>query len=58
MKKTDPNARTGLEQYKAEISKELGLEDNIPNIFYAGKVGGEMTKRMVEMGQKNLIDKK
>ena len=56
MKNINPNARKGLEEFKVELSKELGLEDNIPNIFHAGKVGGLMTRNLVEIGQKNLID--
>ncbi|HLR33990.1 MAG TPA: small, acid-soluble spore protein, alpha/beta type [Tissierellales bacterium] len=56
MKNINPNARKGLEEFKVELSKELGLEDNIPNIFHAGKVGGLMTRNLVEMGQKNLIN--
>ncbi|WP_416197426.1 MAG: Small, acid-soluble spore protein, alpha/beta type [Sporanaerobacter sp.] len=64
MKKIDPNARVGLEQFKAEMSKELGLDitqdktiDNTKNIFYGGKVGGLMTRKLVEMGEENLTDK-
>lgn len=56
MKNIHPNARQGLEEFKVEMSKELGLEDNIPDIFHAGKVGGLMTRKLVEIGQKNLID--
>lgn len=56
MKDIHPNAKQGLEEFKVELSKELGLEDNIPNIFHAGKVGGLMTKQLVEMGQKSLIN--
>lgn len=64
MKNIHPNARIGLEEFKAEMSKELGLDitqdkaiDNTKNIFYAGKVGGLMTRKLVEMGEENLIDK-
>ncbi|MBW4827089.1 MAG: alpha/beta-type small acid-soluble spore protein [Clostridiaceae bacterium] len=64
MDKIDPNARVGLEEFKAEMSKELGLDttldksvDNTKNIFYAGKVGGLMTRKLVEMGEENLINK-
>ncbi len=56
MKNINPNARRGLEEFKVEMSKELGLEDNIPNIFHAGKVGGLMTRNLVEIGQKSLVD--
>lgn len=50
----DANARIGLEEYKAEMGKELGVD--IDNIFYAGKVGGVMTRKLVEKGEENLID--
>ncbi|MBU5311323.1 alpha/beta-type small acid-soluble spore protein [Tissierella carlieri] len=48
---------------KMEIANEMGLSNNlsnldpIENIFTAGTVGGMMTKKLVEMGQKQLIDK-
>ncbi len=57
MKKIDPNAKQSLEEFKIELSKELGLDDNIPNIFYAGKVGGLMTRNLVEIGEKRLSNK-
>lgn len=60
----DPKARVALESFKAEMSKELGLDvtmdktkDNINNIFNAGRVGGLMTRKLVEMGEENLKDK-
>lgn len=57
----DPNARKALNEMKLEIAKELGVSNNlnnidpINNIFTAGPVGGMMTKRLVEMGEKDLI---
>ncbi len=58
------NARKALEEMKLEIANELGMDDNFlenksnptTNIFNAGRVGGLMTRKLVEMGQKNLID--
>lgn len=58
----DPNARRALDQMKMEIANEMGVSNNlnnidpINNIFTAGPVGGMMTKKLVEMGQKNLIN--
>lgn len=60
----DPNAVKALKEMKLEIAQELGLPkdfmNNNPNpatnIFTAGPVGGLMTRRLVEMGEKQLID--
>ena len=64
-KPLNPNAAKALEEMKLEIAKEVGLADNlnnnlnpIENIFTAGPVGGMMTRNLVEMGQKQLINKK
>ncbi|WIV11711.1 small, acid-soluble spore protein, alpha/beta type [Proteiniborus sp. MB09-C3] len=60
----NPNAEKALEEMKLEISKKMGLANNlnkldpIENMFTAGLVGGMMTKNLVEMGQKQLINKK
>lgn len=60
----DPNAIKALNEMKMEIAKELGVENNlnnnlqpIDNIFTAGPVGGLMTRKLVEMGEKQLINK-
>jgi len=60
----DPNAVKALNDLKYEIANELGLIDDIEknkgsikNIFFAGHVGGHMTRRMVEIAEKSLIDK-
>jgi len=61
-KSLNPNAVEALEQLKMEIANELGVDNNlsnqnpINNIFTAGPVGGVMTRRLVEMGEKQLID--
>ncbi len=61
----DPNAIKALNEMKLEISNELGVPetfmnneeiDPVNNIFTAGRVGGLMTKKLVEMGEKNLMD--
>lgn len=41
---------------KEEVANELGVDLKNSNITAkeAGKVGGEMTKRLVEQGKKNL----
>ncbi|HLR20634.1 MAG TPA: alpha/beta-type small acid-soluble spore protein [Tissierellaceae bacterium] len=45
------NARKALDEMKLEIANELNI-----TITNAGKVGGTMTKRLVEMGQNQLVD--
>ncbi len=61
----DSNARKALNEMKMEIAKEIGVQNNlnnnvdsIDNIFTAGPVGGLMTRKLVEMGEKQLIDNK
>lgn len=60
----NPNAAKALEEMKLEIANEMGLTNDlnnlnpIENIFTAGPVGGRMTRNLVEMAQKQLINKK
>lgn len=51
-KNSDPNARKALDEMKLEIAKDLSIE-----LTNAGMVGGLMTKRLVEMGKKQLTEK-
>lgn len=58
-----PEARHALNQMKLEIAQELGLSDydsidkgNLPSRVN-GYVGGNMTRRLVEMGQKQISKK-
>lgn len=54
-----PEARAALDQYKLEMSKELGLnnKNTIENNYLASFHTGRITKKLVEMGEKQLIDK-
>lgn len=57
----DPNAAKALEELKLEIANDLGISANLnnnpaDNIFTAGPVGGLMTRRLVEMGERKLTD--
>lgn len=64
----DPNAIKALNQMKYEIANELGIINNFSNnkntssagsnVFFGGYVGGHMTKRLVGMAEKQLINKK
>ena len=48
-----PSSKKALESLKYEIAKELGIElgaDQTSRLN--GTVGGEMTKRLVELGEK------
>lgn len=65
MKKSinNQNAKEALNQMKLEISNELGVEGNhngasksaYQNGVIGGKVGGQMSKRLVEMGEEILL---
>ncbi|WP_236914671.1 small, acid-soluble spore protein, alpha/beta type [Clostridium sp. Cult2] len=64
-KPVDSNAIKALQEMKMEIAKELGVTDTfttdnkldpVTNIFTAGPVGGLMTRKLVEMGEKELMD--
>ncbi|SHH97243.1 alpha/beta-type small acid-soluble spore protein [Sporanaerobacter acetigenes] len=55
-----PGARQALDQMKVEIASELGMANyetmdkgNLPS-RQNGYVGGNMTKRLVEMAQRNM----
>lgn len=63
----DPNARAALNRLKYEIANELGVPHSMTNnineytpgqdIYLAGNVGGQMTKRMVQMAEEQLANK-
>ena len=60
----DPNAKLALNQMKMEISKELSNQSDIKNdsnpidsIGLSGRVGGQMSKRLVEIGTMELLKK-
>lgn len=61
-KPMNSNAIKALEQMKLEIANEMGVADSlnnldpIENIFTAGPVGGMMTRNLVAMGQKKLME--
>ena len=50
------NAKQALDKMKNEISSELGVNLKSEGVTAreAGKVGGEMTKRLVEMAENKL----
>lgn len=52
-KQIDPNAQEALENMKLEMANDL-----FSRVKYGGAVGGTMTKRLVEMGQKELLQNK
>lgn len=60
----NPNAKLALNKMKMEISKELSNESNIENdsnsidsIGLSGRIGGQMSKNLVEMGKMELLKK-
>ncbi len=64
----DPNAAKALNEMRLEIAEELGVTNNITKdnnntlvyeqVKIGGKIGGNMTRKLVEMGQNQLINKK
>lgn len=59
-----PEARKALTQMKLEIAAELGITDYDKidkgelSARQNGQIGGEMTKRLIEMGQRALLEGK
>lgn len=60
----DSNAKKALDQMKLEISSEITREsnifnDNIPidSIGISARVGGQMSKKLVEIGERELLKK-
>lgn len=63
----DPNARMALNQLKYEIADELGLPHRTAtenaglsvgsDIYLAGPVGGQMTRRMIQMAENQLANR-
>lgn len=61
-----PEARIALNQMKAEIANELGIYSNNSmdkgnltsrnNGNIGGSLGGNMTKRLIELGEKNIMN--
>ena len=55
MKMTVPGAKQAIERMKYEIASELGVNLGPDSTSRAnGSVGGEITKRLVRMGEQNL----
>ena len=63
-KYVNPNAKKALQEMKLEIANELGAETinkygsnntSYENGQLGGRVGGLMSKRLVEMGQQALL---
>ncbi|MGL5347050.1 MAG: small, acid-soluble spore protein, alpha/beta type [Peptostreptococcaceae bacterium] len=63
---TNPNAKTALNQMKLEIANELGMQINNvdganltaqQNGAIGGRVGGQMSKKLVQMGEEALLRK-
>ena len=63
-KPADPNAKAALNQMKLEVASELGIENSTEygadktsyhNGEIGGRVGGQMSKRLVAMGEEALL---
>ena len=58
----DPNTKLSLNQMKMEISQELLNESNMENdsnlidsVGLSGRIGGQMSKKLVEMGEREVL---
>ena len=50
-----PNSKNAVERLKYEIANELGIELGADSTSRAnGTVGGQMTKKLVELGKKTI----
>ncbi|MCY7858758.1 alpha/beta-type small acid-soluble spore protein [Bacillus sonorensis] len=50
-----PNAQSAIEQMKLEIAQEFGVQLGAETTSRAnGSVGGEITKRLVQMAQQQM----
>lgn len=51
-----PEAKTALDKMKMEVASELGVDLKSENLTArdAGRVGGSMTKKLIEMAEKNM----
>ncbi len=63
-KPVNPNAKEALNQMKLEIANELGMDANNinganktsqQNGEIGGRVGGTMSRKLVEMGERELL---
>lgn len=54
-----PEARAALDQFKMEVAKELGISNNnaMDSGYLASYHTGRITKKLIEMGEKQLLDK-
>ncbi|MGL5312917.1 MAG: small, acid-soluble spore protein, alpha/beta type [Peptostreptococcaceae bacterium] len=64
--KANPNAKAALNQMKLEIANEIGMPTSHveganltaeQNGAIGGRVGGQMSKRLVQMGEEALLRK-
>lgn len=51
-----PEAKTALDKMKTEVANELGVDLTSENLTAkdAGKVGGEIVKRLIEKAEQNM----
>lgn len=61
----DPNAAKALNEMRLEIARDLGISEEIIGdseasvydmVRFGGEIGGNMTRKLVEMGQKQLVN--
>jgi hypothetical protein len=60
----EPRAERELDRLKADVAEDLGLDDDIDERGWGnmttrevGKIGGNMVKRLVARGERDLAEK-
>lgn len=61
----NPRAKNALDNFKYEVADELGLINKIKNHGWenmttreVGKIGGNMVKKMIEMAEEEMANKR
>lgn len=62
----NPNAIRALKDLKEEIANELGISQKLvnnkgslnvgKNVYLGGQLGGNMTKKLIELAEKQMLD--
>lgn len=62
----NPNAIRALKDLKEEIASELGITQELANnkgslnvgknVYLGGQLGGNMTKKLIELAEKQMLD--
>ena len=54
-RKLVPEAMNALDKFKYEVASEVGV--NLIEVFYAGRIGWNMVKKMVQKYENEMLNK-